>query len=298
METNFSPTNQTPIVASQDYDYYHEFNSTEWDQIYTYIEQRIFSVFVIFVSIFGFLGNGFVIWLLGFRMKRNSFTTYILNLAVADTGVLLSMAILFTVGCSSSTSICEELIIFMYSTGQFLLTVISIDRCVCVLFPFWHQVHRPPHLSTMVCGVIWALSFLLNAVHFVVQTRKLKKNKHLMFFQFVVNAALCVPFMIISALTLFIKIFLKPQQRRRGKLLTAIFITLLFFLLFAFPLNAIYLLSRLGQNAHPTSMRYGFLCASLNSSVNPLVYFLVGRRKKKKRRGTMEVILQRLFEDE
>ncbi|XP_054841894.1 proto-oncogene Mas-like [Eublepharis macularius] len=293
MSTNFSLTDIFPTDASQD-------NYTEWEQrIYEYVEQRIFSVFLIFICIFGFLGNGFVIWLLGFRMKRNSFTVYILNLAVADIGVLFSIAIFFVVGCSSSTFLCEELIIFTYSTGQFLLTVISIDRCVCVLFPIWHQVHRPVHLSIMVCALIWVFAFLLNAIHFtVLQTRNLKNNNQLMFFQFFVNALLCVPFMVISALTLFIKIFLKPQQRRRGKLLTAIFITLLFFLIFAFPLNAIYLLSTLTKKPLPTSMRYGLLCASLNSSVNPLIYFLVGRKKKKQPSGSMQVILQRLFEEE
>ncbi|XP_015284240.1 PREDICTED: proto-oncogene Mas-like, partial [Gekko japonicus] len=276
MTTNFSLTNHTLMVASVD-------NNSGWNDtdIYAYIEQRIFSVFLIFVSTFGFLGNGFVIWLLGFRMKRNPFTIYILNLAVADIGVLISMAMFFAVGHLLSTSICEELIIFTYSAGQFLLTVISIDRCICVLFPFWHQLHRPAHLSATACAVIWVLSFLLSAIHFILlQTGNPGKKNHLMFFQFFVNVLLCVPFMIISALTLFVKMFLKPQQRRRGRLLTAIFATLLFFIVFAFPLNAIYLLSRLTQNADSTTMRYGLLCASLNSSVNPLIYFLVGRKKK------------------
>ncbi|KAL8181625.1 UNVERIFIED_CONTAM: hypothetical protein K2H54_013498 [Gekko kuhli] len=284
-------TNDTPMVARLH-------NVTQWD-ICVYIEQRIFSVFLIFVGTFGFLGNGFVIWLLGFRMKRNPFTIYILNLAVADIGVLISMAMFFAVGHLFSTFICEELIIFTYSTGQFLLTVISIDRCICVLFPFWHQLHRPAHLSATVCAVIWVLSFLLNAVHFILlQTRNPEKNNRLMVFQFFINTLLCVPFMVISALTLFIKMFLKPQQRRRGKLLTAIFATLLFFIVFAFPLNAIYLLSCLTQKTHPTPMRYGLLCASLNSSINPLIYFLVGRKKKKRPRRSMKDILRKLFEEE
>nr|XP_056710628.1 proto-oncogene Mas-like [Euleptes europaea] len=300
MMTNSSLTAHIPTVAGQDNDIYYLFNNTEWEQkIYEYVEQRIFFVFVILVSAFGFLGNGFVIWLLGFRIKRNSFTIYILNLAVADMGVLVSMSIFFAVGHTFSTSLCEEFIIFTYSTGQFLLTVISIDRCVCVLFPFWHQVHRPPYLSLVVCAVIWALSFLLNAIHFaLLQNRKLGNNNHVMYFQFFVNSLVCVPFMVISAVTLLVKFFLKRQQRWRGKLLTAILATLLFFLLFAFPLNAVYLLSTLTQKTLPTSMRYGLLCASLNSSANPLIYFLVGRKKKKHPRGGMKAILQRIFEDE
>ncbi|NWI98140.1 MRGRD protein, partial [Pitta sordida] len=36
------------------------------------------------ISIFGLVGNGLVMWFLGFHMKQNPFTVYTLNLAVAD----------------------------------------------------------------------------------------------------------------------------------------------------------------------------------------------------------------------
>ncbi|NXG12799.1 MRGRD protein, partial [Sakesphorus luctuosus] len=41
------------------------------------------------VSLCGLVGNGLVMWFLGFHMKQNPFTVYILNLAVADFSMVL-----------------------------------------------------------------------------------------------------------------------------------------------------------------------------------------------------------------
>ncbi|XP_015273020.1 PREDICTED: mas-related G-protein coupled receptor member H-like [Gekko japonicus] len=204
---------------------------------------------VLVICILGAVGNGIVIWLLGFRIKRNPFSTYILNLAVADFGVLLT-AIFFVVyswvGFIHDTLIILFVFFFLflstYSSSQFLLTAISIDRCVAVFFPLWHRCHRPPHLSTIVCALIWVLSFLFTAVTYTLLLLNLEGEKMAGCVQFIVNAVLCLPVMTIATVALFIKICLKARQHRRGKLLTIILLTLLFFLLFAFPLNVMFIL--------------------------------------------------------
>uniref|UniRef100_A0A8B9ICZ8 G-protein coupled receptors family 1 profile domain-containing protein n=1 Tax=Anser brachyrhynchus TaxID=132585 RepID=A0A8B9ICZ8_9AVES len=43
------------------------------------------------ICLCGLVGNGAVLWLLGFRIRRNPITVYILNLAVADFTFLLFM---------------------------------------------------------------------------------------------------------------------------------------------------------------------------------------------------------------
>ncbi|XP_048364532.1 mas-related G-protein coupled receptor member H-like [Sphaerodactylus townsendi] len=275
--------------------YIHDYNLTFGE----YLEQKTISFLSIFIGIFGFLGNAVVLWLLGFRIKRNSFTIFILNLAVADMGVLISLATFFAVEDPSSDLIYVELIIFTYSTGQFLLTVISIDRCLCVLFPIWHRLRRPSQLSTFVCATIWVLSFLLSGIHYILfQTGILEKDHPLTFYQFFVSALLCLPLMIISTLTLSIKVCFKSQQRQRGRLLRAILLTLLFFLLFAFPLNAAYFHFAFSRDAFPSPMRYGLLCASLNSSINPLIYFVVGRKREGPTGESLKVVLRRILEEE
>ncbi|KAJ6650491.1 hypothetical protein lerEdw1_007207, partial [Lerista edwardsae] len=269
----------------------------------------ITNSFILIISLFGLLGTGTVIWLLGFCLKRTPFTTYILNLAVADFGVLISLVSVAILGAAMnsdngpdvvSLSFVSffELFFFTFSTGQFLLVAISVDRCVAVLFPLWHRCHRPPYLSTLVCSLIWVLSLVLSGIHFTqVLTQSLGAS--LFLYQLIVNALLCTPLMVLSTLTLFIKVCCKPQQHQRGKLVTAILLALLFFLLFAFPLNAFYMITYFSSAPHHDLMAFGLICACLNSSVNPLIYFLVGRRQKKGQpRWSMKAALQRVFRDE
>ncbi|XP_003219523.3 mas-related G-protein coupled receptor member H [Anolis carolinensis] len=272
---------------------------------------KMINIVIILICLLGLLGNGRVIWLLGFNNKRNPFTTYIMNLSIADFGVLTCLLgiasfviALHWYGGSYAICLCFhivlELLFFTYSSSQFLLTIISIDRCVAVLFPIWHRCHRPPYLSTVVCAIVWILSSLLSGIHFTFFVLK-KYASTLFFYQITPNILLCAPLMIISTLTLFLKVCCKRKQHQRGKLVTAILLTLLFFLLFCFPLNVSYVirLSFYGDDLAFLLRWIGFACASLNSSINPLIYFLVGRRQKKGRaKVSMKVALERVFKDE
>ncbi|XP_060134168.1 mas-related G-protein coupled receptor member H-like [Zootoca vivipara] len=270
------------------------------------LAQSIANSAFIIICIFGFLGNGMVIRLLGFHIKRNPFTTYILNLSIADFGVLAALlSIILPIVTLYEKShvavlirkVLFELFFFTYSAGQFLLTAISIDRSVAVLFPLWHRCHRPPRLSTIICSLIWSLSFLLSGIHLTLLLTQSFPNSNLVY-QLIVNALICTPLMVTSTLILTLKVCCKSVQKQRGKLLTTILLTLLFFLIFAFPLNAIYTAIYFNEN-NMILLEVGFVCASLNSSVNPVIYFLVGRRQKKcQSTVSMKVALQRIFQDE
>ncbi|XP_053101955.1 proto-oncogene Mas-like [Hemicordylus capensis] len=265
-----------------------------------------FSICII--CAFGLLANGVVIWLLGFCIKRNSFTTYILNLSVADFGVLiflLNMVILILSELNDDVYlhfpsyigyICTGLFLLMQSTGQLLLTAISIDRCVAVLFPLWHQCHRPPYCSTTVCTTLWVLSFLLCGVH-IILVRAVGFKYFFLLHPFVINALLCLPLMIISSLILFIKVYLKSQQHKRGRVFGAILLSLLFFLIFSFPINALFIIDAI-YATQLCLLEYGLMSASLNSSINPVIYFLLGRHKGSRCRESLKVILQRVFKEE
>ncbi|KAJ7338171.1 hypothetical protein JRQ81_010814 [Phrynocephalus forsythii] len=261
--------------------------------------------FILIISLLGLWGNGVVIKILGFRIKRTPYTIYILNLSGADFGVLICL-ICLTIGKFVDTlderhsvlpwfvNIIVQLFFFTYSTSQFLLAAISIDRCVAVLFPLWHRYHRPPHLSPIACALIWILSFLLPGINITLLVTGILLVPPLLF-QVIVNVLLSAPLMVISTLTLFINVNCKAKRAHRGKLVTAILLALLFFLLFAFPLNVFYIIRWPFFNLIPI----GLVCASLNSSINPLIYFLVGKRQRKSpARVSIKVALQRVFEDE
>ncbi|XP_070798100.1 proto-oncogene Mas-like [Pituophis catenifer annectens] len=266
-------------------------------------EVLIFAIFTMLFCVLGMLGNGLVIWLLGSSVKRNTFAIYIINLSVADFGFLTFELIieihwLFThLYCDFPYELFQTGLLLMYSTGQFLLMVISIDRCVSVLFPIWYRCHRPLHMFTTVCAVIWAISFILSSIHFTIIAVDGFGNSYTLMYQFIVNSVLCLPLMTISSVVLFVKIYFLSKIQRRRKLLTAVLLTLFFFLVLAFPLNAFYFILYVFKYIHPNLVHYGYLCTCINSSINPLIYYLVGRQKGKTQRNIKD-LLQKVFKEE
>ncbi|XP_053253127.1 mas-related G-protein coupled receptor member H-like [Podarcis raffonei] len=272
--------------------------------VYYELELNVLFVLIIIICILGCWGTGNVIWLLGFCIKRSPFTVYILNLAIADFGLLtveLIIEVVWAVGGLKESLLhvfLGDVFQFMYNAGQFLLTAISLDRCVSVLFPLWYRYHRPPYLPTVVCALIWMFSFLLPGIHFIVCLTFKGKQDLIKYYQYTFNGFFCLPLMTISTLILFIKVCFKSQQRKRGKLLMVILLTLFFFIFFSFPMNAYYMIIYIFHSPAPYSLPYCYLSTALNSSVNPLIYFLIGRQKRGTPRESMEARLQNVFKEE
>ncbi|XP_044308782.1 proto-oncogene Mas-like [Varanus komodoensis] len=259
----------------------------------------IINVLMNIIYILGLSGNGNVICLLHFHCKRNHFMTYILNLTKADFGVLVA---LFLIGINNMlegfiwkssiyehyhSTVCEHFTL-TYNTGQFLWTVISVDGCVSVLFPIWYWCHHPTHLSTALCAFIWVISFF-----------SLESTEHM--YPFNISVLFCLPLMTVSTLILFFKVCFKSNQQKRGKVLTAILLALLFYLILAFPFTCIFFINGFLETSHINGAELSNVvlsCASLSSSINPLIYFLVGRRKRVRSRESMKIILQRVFKEE
>ncbi|XP_034981359.1 mas-related G-protein coupled receptor member H-like [Zootoca vivipara] len=274
------------------------------------IANILISVSILLFSIFGVMGNGTVTWFLVFCMRRNPFTIFILHLAVADLGALMSLSSFLIMKVLSSfsdtitnlhlLSVFECSFFFMYNTGQYLLTAISMDRCVSVVFPLWHRCHQPPHFSTLVCASIWIISFLLTVNGMVLLIFTV--TRYPFFYLLLVNAMLCLPLMTVSTLVLFIKVYFRSKQRKKGKALTAILLALLFFLFLAFPLTCVLLICfftpLINNNVESVTISVALLCSCLNCSINPLIYFLIGRNKRARSRESMKVILRRLFKEE
>ncbi len=146
------------------------YNSSEYEDDYEYDEDtdlrkslNIMSLIVYSLAfVLGVVGNGIVIWVTGFKMKRTVNTVWFLNLAVAD--------FLFTAFLPLSVS--YTAMDFHWPFGQFMckfnstlgflnmfasvyiLVVISIDRCVSV-------VRRSGHKTIGMWAELlwWALEF-------------------------------------------------------------------------------------------------------------------------------------------
>ncbi|XP_044308780.1 mas-related G-protein coupled receptor member H-like [Varanus komodoensis] len=241
-----------------------------------------------------------VIWVLGFGAKVRPFTIYILNLTIADIGVLLSRAIsffflLFTDDGMHLGSVHFQFFLFMCIVSQSLLTAIGIDRCLTTFFPVWRRHRQPAHLSVIVCVVVWILSFLFSALHLIRFSSGENENAGIMLYPFKLATLICLPLVTSCTVVLMIKVFFKSQQAQRAVLSTAMAITLLSSLLFVLPLNVICMIPRL-EDVPPYILELGCLGACLNSSVNPLIYFLVGR-KNSRSRELMRDVLQKVFQE-
>uniref|UniRef100_A0A8C4PDH2 Proto-oncogene Mas-like n=2 Tax=Dromaius novaehollandiae TaxID=8790 RepID=A0A8C4PDH2_DRONO len=213
----------------------------------SYAVLKFMESFCLISSACGMVGNGMVLWYLGFRIRRNRFTVYILNLAAADFGYLLCIAIetvqylmQFNVGVQFGIFLFLDL--FMYGTGLYLLTAISIERCLSVLCPIWCRSHRPKHLSGIISGLLWSLSLLLNMLGYISCTVRPSSNCHVLLITIgVLDFLFCTPLMLVFSLTLFLKVKCSSQHLQTGRLFTVIMLTVLFFLIFAVPLSILIL---------------------------------------------------------
>ncbi|XP_076592461.1 chemerin-like receptor 1 [Chaetodon auriga] len=125
--------------------------------------------------VLGTLGNGIVIWVTGFKMKKTVNTVWFLNLAVADflfTAFLpLSVTYLaldfhwpFGKFMCRLNSTLSSLNIF---ASVYILVVISVDRCVSVVWPVWAQNHRSVRKASYVSLSVWVLALILSAPYFI-----------------------------------------------------------------------------------------------------------------------------------
>ncbi|XP_050753246.1 mas-related G-protein coupled receptor member H-like [Gymnogyps californianus] len=259
------------------------------------------------ICLCGLVGNGAVLWLLGFHIRRNPITAYILNLAVADFTFLLFMVtssllyMMENIFCSTVVSLTYLrslflLSLFSYNMGLYLLTAISIERCVSILYPLWYRCHRPQHLSAVVCALLWALSVAVIAA--VTSLCLLHEHEHCqiaLISMYVLNFLFFAPPMVISNVILFIKVLCGSKQRQPKRLYIVIFLTVLFFLIFGVPLSIWNFLQQFNSTLVPSQVF--LLLACINSSINPFIYFLVGSCRRHCSSVSLQVAFRRVFEE-
>ncbi|XP_010073400.1 PREDICTED: mas-related G-protein coupled receptor member H-like [Pterocles gutturalis] len=256
------------------------------------------------IGLCGLVGNGAVLWLLGCRIRRNPITVYILNLAVADFTFLLFLltsALLYmmdNVTCSTVVSVrylssLFLLSLFSYNMGLYLLTAISIERCVSVLCS---TIRRPQRLSAAVCTLLWVLSIAVIAtVTSLCLSHEHEHCRMALISMYALNFLVFAPAMVISSTILFIKVQCGSQQHQLRRLYIVIFLTVLFFLLFALPLSIWNFLQQFGYSLVPSQVV--FLLACINSSINPFIYFLVGSCRQRCSLVSLHVAFRRVFEE-
>lgn len=265
----------------------------------------------------GMAGNSMVIWLLSCNsVQRSPFCIYVLNLAVADLLFLLCMASLLSLETgpllpdSISARVYEgmrRIKYLAYTAGLSLLTAISTQRCLSVLFPIWYKCHRPPHLSAVVCGTLWALALLMNFLAAFFCVPFWHPNKPQCFKVDIVFNSLILgifmPVMVLTSTILFIRVRKNSliQRQRPRRLFMVILASVLVFLTCSLPLGINWFLLYWVEMTQ--DMRFLYSCisrfsSSLSSSANPVIYFLVGSQKSHRLQESLGTVLGRALREE
>ncbi|XP_063168325.1 chemerin-like receptor 1 [Candoia aspera] len=289
----------------------------------------------------GVAGNSLVIFITGFHMKRTVNTVWFLNLAIADfvfTFFLpLSVAYLalgFHWPFGKLLCKLSSMVAFLNMFASvFLLTIISMDRCVAVMCPVWAQNYRTPRLASLVALGIWMAALALSSPYFVFrdirhssveenttycynnfalsdsfqseEVVKLEEYRHqaLVLTRFV--AGFLVPFAIILFCYGIIMVRLKGTRLTRSnrpfKIMVAV--VLAFFICW-FPYHVFSFLEMSAAMITPglqTILVVGIPLASslayLNSCLNPFLYVFVGQDFREKLQTSVLAAFESAFSE-
>ncbi|XP_075185018.1 chemerin-like receptor 1 [Anomaloglossus baeobatrachus] len=314
--------NVTPIVfleneEDSEYTEYYE-NSTSSDD---YRPRSIRYIFFLGIpSLFcflGIIGNGLVIWFGFVRIKKTVNVVWFLSLAIADFFFTL-MILMYSVQnlmASSSTFFCKMLPLGLYlnsSVSVLQHPVISVDRCICVVFPVWCHNHRRPRLAFIIVLVIWIISFALAIPHMSsTETSSLFGGTNCFFdlesftsikktvFGFVFYFLL--PLIII--VSCYIIIILHMRRKRiftSSKPFKVIAVIIIAFFICWFPSYLISFFSifetiETNENSIYFAVLIVIVLIILNSCINPILYVFIGRDFKQKCCGSFQATFEKAF---
>ncbi|XP_030647293.1 chemokine-like receptor 1 [Chanos chanos] len=260
----------------------------------------------VIIFVLGVCGNGLVIWIAGFKMKRTVNTTWYLSLAVSDFIFCLSLPLniyyMATTHWVFGLFMCKftSFILFLNMFSSILLlVVISVDRCVSVMFPVWAQNHRGLRLASGIVVLAWIISaaFSFPSIVFrdllthIGQTRcynnyKSREHYHelVAFSRFVFGFLL--PFLIIISCYSIIIVKLRANQMARSskpfRVMTALVAT---FFLCWIPYHT-FVLMELNHKNHSgfvqNGLQWGTVMATANSFLNPVLYVFMGNDFRQK----------------
>ncbi|KAM4652321.1 chemerin-like receptor 1 [Discoglossus pictus] len=301
-------------------------NNNQMHVYYAYILHVFVAVILSVVAFLGMMGNGLVIWITGFRMKKTVTTVWFLNLAIADfisTSVLPLFIITFALGLHwpFGTFMCKFaniIAVLNLFASVLLLTVISIDRCISVMLPLWCLNHRTIRRASVIAIAVWLLSFcgvpfvafinthsFNNHIHCIIIFPTI--SLHVTFTMIVFIFGFFIPFIIIASCytVIALKLHKNPNYKssKTFKIIIAILVAFAvcwlpyhvfnFLFLFGKIYNDSYL-SAIVLNWHPIV----FVLLSINSCINPFLYVIIGRDYKEKIWSSLVYIFEKVFSED
>ncbi|NXI49461.1 GPR55 protein, partial [Chloroceryle aenea] len=102
-----------------------------------------------------------------FRKKQTKASVYMINLALADVLLLLSLPLrLYYSVTEAPRLLCSfiESLYFVNTYGSiFIIVCITVDRYICIKHPFEGRANQSPKWAILICGFIWAVTWLCSS---------------------------------------------------------------------------------------------------------------------------------------
>uniref|UniRef100_A0A8D0BRL5 Chemerin-like receptor 1 n=1 Tax=Salvator merianae TaxID=96440 RepID=A0A8D0BRL5_SALMN len=306
---------------------------------------QIVAVLVYSITcLLGLLGNGLVIAIIILKIKKSINAIWFLNLAAADFlfNVFMPLNIIYTamdyhwIFGKSMCKVNSLLLTFNMYTSVFLLTTISVDRCILVVFPVWCQNHRSSKVAWLLCLLVWALGFFMSCPSLVFRDTELYQGNIICFNNFSLAqfpahrtnsswlsikaylevaqerhliltvtrfvVGFIVPMTVITACYTVIILRLKRNRLAKSKKpLRIIFAIILTFFLCWCPYHILHLLETkhhlIPREVFKIGLPIVVAVASSNSCMNPVLYVFMGQDFKKFKMTLLSRLANALSED-
>ncbi|NXL54922.1 C5AR1 protein, partial [Podilymbus podiceps] len=292
------------------------------------------AILVLYALIFllGILGNGAVIWVTGFELRRTVNGVWFLNLSVADLLCCLALPFLalplaydhhWPLGRFACKLLPSLTILNMFAS-VLLLTAISADRCAMVMQPVWCQNHRTLRLARGACAAAWFLAGLLTLPSFIFRTTRydyfsdkttcvldytaVGHHQHLTELVTAITRFLCgflVPFVVIT--TCYSLLLARVHSKgfaRSWKAIKLILVVITSFFVCWLPYHIVGLI--LASTPSHSDLFKGTVeadpivtgIAYINSCINPIIYVVMGQDFKDKFQRSWRAVLRAVLSDD
>ncbi|XP_076855175.1 chemerin-like receptor 1 [Brachyhypopomus gauderio] len=265
------------------------------------------------IFLLGIIGNGLVIWIASFKMKKSVNTTWYLSLAVSDflfcSFLPFNIFYMATSEWSFGLFMCKFMSFVMFLnmfSSIFLLVIISADRCVSVMFPVWAQNQRTVGKALVMVSLAWIISAALSVPSIIFRdvqqhlgTSRCHTNyatsqhSHTAIATSRLTVGFLIPFLIIITCYSIIIFKLRSNHMARlrstkpFKIMTALIMT---FFLCWLPYHTVMLMElyqSLSVEVIPIAIKAGSLVASANSFLNPILYVFMGNDFRRKFKSSL-----------
>lgn len=279
------------------------------------------------IFVVGTVGNGLVIYVTGFRMKRTVNSVWFLNLALAD--FLFTTFLIFSIISVSQDNqwnlgrvMCKLntfVIVVNLFASVFILLAISVDRCLATRVVAWAKNKRTVTRAKLVCLLIWIIAMACSAPY--ATFRDIVKNKNLTYckysneirreiypiislFRFIVGFLIPFVGISISYVALYCRARRLQEKKERKRRSRRIIFSVIFAFFFCWLPFHIFELLQLYSNSKSILMTVKVVgpvivsLAFINSCLNPILYVFMCEDFQKKLKQSLCLVLESALAEE